>query len=87
MSGPRVLLVDDGKPCDVFEVLELTDGLVRARSGYLFEIGEELKVRIERDGTVVDATARVRGHVGTSDDKVTELELAEKSEPRRVVSG
>jgi len=87
MSGPRVLLVDDDKPCDVFEVVELTDGLVRARSPYLFEIGEEMKVRIERDGTVLDATARVRGHVGNGDDKVTELELADKTEPRRVVSG
>ncbi len=83
----RVLLLDNGQPHDIFEVVEVTDGVVRARSPFLFEIGEELKVRIERDGTVVDASARVRGHVGTGEDRVTELELADQSEPRRVVSG
>jgi hypothetical protein len=74
MSG-RVLLLDDGKVCDVFEAVDVADGVVRARSPFLFEIGEELNVRIERDGKTVDAVARVRGHSGTGDDRVTELEL------------
>jgi len=83
---PRVLVVDDGKTHDVFEVVEVSPELVRARSPYMFEIGEEMRVRIEHDGNVREATARVRGHVGT-DDKITELELSEQTEPRRVVSG
>ena len=88
MSGqPRVLLLDDGKICDVFELIEITDALVRTRSAFLFEIGEELRVRIERDGNVTEAVARVRGHVPTGDDRITELELSEQTEPRRVVSG
>jgi len=29
----------------------------------------------------------VRAHVGVADDKITELELSERTEPRRVVSG
>ncbi len=71
----RVLLLDDGQPHDVFELVELTDGVVRARSPYLFELGEEVKLRIERDGGATeDVTARVRAHVGTG-DKITELEL------------
>ena len=84
---PRVLLVDDGKICDVFEVLELSGTLVKARSPFLFEIGEELRVRIEDDGKVSDATAHVRAHVGGPDDKVTELELSGRGEPRPMVSG
>jgi hypothetical protein len=86
-AAPRVLLVEDGKTCDVFDVIDLTDGVVRARSPYLFEIGEELRVRVEREGTVRDATARVLRHTGSDDDRVTELELADQSEPRRMVSG
>ena len=86
-AASRVLLVDDGKICDVFEVVDLNDGLVRARSPFLFEIGEELRVRIERDGSVIEAVARVRGHVVAGDDRITELELSEQTEPRRVVSG
>jgi hypothetical protein len=70
---PHVLLVDDGQPRDVFEVVSLDDALVRARSPFLFEVGEELHLRIEQGGTVREVTARVRAHVG--DPKLTELEL------------
>ena len=41
----------------------------------LFEIGEEIAIRIETDGTTSDVTARVRAHVGTGDSLVTELEI------------
>jgi hypothetical protein len=78
MSGPpapRVLLVDDGVVCDVFEVVDATDGVVRVRAPFLFEIGEELKLRIERDGAAREVTARVRAHVGTGESRTSELEL------------
>jgi hypothetical protein len=64
---PRVLLVEAGATHDVFEVVEVADGIVRARSPFLFEIGEELKLTID-DKAV---TARVRAHT----DGITELEL------------
>ncbi len=85
--APRVLVVDDGKRLDVFEVLGITDGVVRVRSPFLFEIGEQLKVRIEREGSASEAVARVRAHVSVGDDKITELELSEESPPTRIVSG
>ena len=83
----RVLLLEDGKICDVFETVEVADSRVRVRSPFLFEIGEQLAIRIERDGAAQEATARVRGHAGDGDDKITELELADLGEPRRVVAG
>jgi hypothetical protein len=86
-SAPRVLVVDDGKRLDVFDVVGLADGIARVRSPFLFEIGEELKVRIERDGKVTEATARVRAHLTVGDDKVTELELSEETSPTKIVSG
>ena len=70
----RVLLLDNGTPHDIFELVEVSAGLVRARSAFLFEIGEELELRIEDGDKVTEATARVRAHVG-GDDKITELEL------------
>jgi hypothetical protein len=80
----RVWLVDDTGAHDVFEVEAVTEGLVRARSPFLFEVGEELRLRIEQGGTTTDATARVRGHVGG----VTELELTDRAAtPRRTGAG
>jgi hypothetical protein len=68
----RVLLLEAGSARDVFEVVVIEDSLVRVRSAFLFEIGEELKLSIERDGKAIEAQARVRGH---ATDGVTELEV------------
>jgi len=82
-SPPRVLVVDDDKAHDVFDVLGVIDGdgsIMRVRSPFLFEIGEELSIRIEQDGVSTDAIARVRAHVGPIDARITELEIS-RSEP------
>jgi hypothetical protein len=81
---PRVVLVDGDQVHDVFEVIEATDDVVRARSPFLFEIGEEIAIRLERNGMAVDAQARVRAHVGSAGDKITELELTDQGAPRRI---
>lgn len=65
----RVLLLDNGTPHDIFEVVEVAGDVVRVRAAYLFEVGEELQVQIDGAGAV---TARVRGHAGG----VTELEIS-----------
>ncbi len=76
MSGELALLVVDGDQAhDVFEVLGITEGIARVRSPLMFEIGEELSVRVEQDGTSTEMTARVRAHVGPIEGRVTELEL------------
>jgi len=74
MAG-RVLLVEAGRDHDVFEVVELTDTVARVRSPLLFEVGEELKVRIDNNGTTTETVVRVRAHTGPADAKITELEL------------
>lgn len=75
-GGPRVVVVDGGHPHDVFEVLGITDRVARVRSPLMFEIGEELTVRVERDGTTTEMVARVRAHIGLPDARITELELS-----------
>ena len=68
----RVLLLEAGSTRDVFEVIAVEDQLVRVRTAFLFEIGEELKLSIERDGEATEAQARVLAHGA---DGVTELEV------------
>src|SRR5262245_26804321 len=76
-SPPRVLVVDGDGQHEVFDVLGISGNILRARSAFLFELGEELSVRIVHDGSVSDATARVRAHTGPDDARVTELEISE----------
>jgi hypothetical protein len=82
-STPRplqIIVLDEGQPHEVFDVLALSDGLARVRSPFLFEVGEELAVRIEADGRVSEATARVRAHVGPEDARITELEIRDRTD-------
>jgi len=78
-SQARVQLVDGGHTHDVFELVELTDGLARVRTAYLFELGEELKLRIDEGAGAFEVPARVLAHVGPGDEKITELELGERT--------
>lgn len=71
----RIVVVDGGAEHDVFETLEVTADVARVRSPFLFEIGEELAIRIAEGGVVTDARARVRAHAGPPEARVTELEL------------
>jgi hypothetical protein len=70
---PRMELVEGDSARDVFEVVSIDDSIIRARSPFLFELGEELHVRIEDASGVRDVTVRVRAHTG--DPKLTELEF------------
>jgi hypothetical protein len=76
-SLPRVLVVDGDVQHEVFLVLEAGPGLIRARSAFLFELGEELRVRLIQAGRITEATARIRAHTGPDDARVTELEISE----------
>ena len=71
----RVVLLEAGGEHDIFEVVELAEGVARVRSPYLFDVGEELKLRLDRDGTISETTGRVRAHTGPADARITELEL------------
>jgi len=83
-TAPRLLVLDDNKSHDVFDVLGPIDGdgsIVRVRSPYLFEIGEELSLRIEQDGVTTDVRATVRAHIGPNDARITELEISKPESP------
>lgn len=75
-------MVDGDTQHEVFDVVAAVGDVIRARSAYLFELGEELTVRIVHDGRISDATARVRAHTGPDEDRITELEISDRSAPR-----
>jgi len=87
--SPRLLVLDGDASHEVFEVVasdeegERDGDVIRARSALLFEVGEQLNVRIEQGGSVWQATARVRSHAGEDGDRITELEIFD----RRIVVG
>lgn len=74
-SLPRCRVVDEAGEHEVFEVLASSATQLTVRSALLFEVGEELTVRIEQGGATSEATVRVRAHGGPADAPVTELEI------------
>jgi hypothetical protein len=72
---PSVLLLEDGNSCDVFDPVEVTESVVRVRTAFQFEVGEELKLRIDDGASSREVVARVRGHAGSPEGRVTELEV------------
>src|SRR5262245_34945394 len=79
-SAPRLLVLDGDSSHEVFDLVGITGMMIRARSALLFEVGEELCLRIEDGGSVWMATARVLAHTGPDHDRVTELEISERCE-------
>jgi hypothetical protein len=82
-SLPRLLVrgASDDEVFDVFDVVAASGDILQVRSAFQFEVGEQLRVRIERDGAATSAVARVRGHRGPDDARVTELEIAVRTDP------
>lgn len=76
-SPPRVVVVDGQAEHEVFDVVDFSGQVLRVRSAFLFEVGEELGIRIDRGGSAADAIARVRAHTGPDDARITELEVSE----------
>lgn len=83
---PRLLVQGGTAPIEVFDVVGVAQNVIQVRSAFLFELGEELSVQIEQDGSVSEATARVRAHRGSADIRTTELEISGRSEPRLLAS-
>ena len=83
-SPPRLIVQAAGSDegFDVFDVIAASADVLQVRSALLFEVGEQLQVKLVRDGAVVTAIARVRAHVGPEDARITELELSVHLEPQ-----
>ncbi|TMQ19081.1 MAG: hypothetical protein E6J90_05880 [Deltaproteobacteria bacterium] len=78
-SPPRILVACGDAEHELFDVLDLSGDILRVRSAFLFELGEELTVRLEQDGRTSEVRVRVRAHTGPDDARLTELEIADRA--------
>ena len=73
--GSRVEVLDGDRALDIFDVQSVDTDIIRVKTSLLFEIGEELSLRLADGDSTRDVFVRVRAHVGPSDARVTELEI------------
>lgn len=87
--GPRAFVLDDSGAhgTELFTIEELSNDTLAARCAYLFDIGEELKLRIERGNDRFEARARVIRVMEYRPQYLMELELFGVGETTRVVAG
>ena len=87
-TSPQIHLVaDGGELLDVFDVVTLTEHSLRIRTGWRFEVGEELTLRITSGGAITDVRARVARHTRAGDDVVTAIDLLEQQPVKTVITG
>jgi len=76
-----------GAAYEVFDVVSHEGPKMMVKSPLLFEIGEVLRLRVERDGEVSELKVRVSAHAGKGEDVLTEITVVETQPVRRMVSG
>lgn len=85
---PKIQLVSQGDELlDAFEVVTAAEHNVRVKTPWLFEIGEELTLRITRGGAIANVKARVARHATVEGELVTALDLLEVRPLRTVITG
>jgi hypothetical protein len=82
-SDRITVLGGNGTSYDVFEVVSFDERQLMVRGPLLFEVGEQLRLKLERDGTVQEVAARVEAHAIDGADVVTRIAVvAAPGEPR-----
>lgn len=87
--GPRAFVLDDSgaQGAELFTIEELNGDTVAVRCAFLFDVGEELKLRIERGNERFEARARVIRVMEYRPQYLMELELFAIGETTRIVAG
>jgi|SRR5688572_15866066 hypothetical protein len=85
---PRVMLLGaNGTTYDVFEVVSYEGNKLVVKGPLLFEIGETLRLKLERDGNISELMVRIDAHTGTGDEVHTSITVVEVQPVKRMVSG
>jgi hypothetical protein len=77
----------DGTSYDVFDLVTYDDSKLVVRGPLMFEVGEVLRLKVERDGNVSELKVRVDSHTGSGDDVLTAITVVETLPVKRMVSG
>lgn len=81
------LLGPNGSTYDVFEVVSFEGNKLVVKGPLLFEVGETLRLRVERDGNISELAVRIDAHTGAGDDLQTSITVVETQPVKRMVSG
>ena len=71
--------IDGREPYRMFEVVTLTEAKAELRGPLMLELGEQLSLRLTRDGRTIDVDGRITGVTRPADhsDPVTTVELTD----------
>jgi hypothetical protein len=83
------VLGDAGASYDVFDLVSFDDKRVVVRGSLLFEVGEQLHLRIDRAGEVTEVRGRVEQHVAPNGEPgmQTEIAVLEVVPVRKLITG
>ena len=84
---PRVTLLSNGTTYDVFDVVSYEGNKLVVRGTLLFEIGETLRLKVERDGNISELMVRIDAHSGAGEEVQTSITVVEVQPVKRMVSG
>jgi hypothetical protein len=88
MRPTRVTVMGtNGTTYDVFEVVSYEGNKLVVKGPLLFEIGETLRLKVERDGNVSELKVKVTAHTGSGDDVQTAITVVETQPVRKLISG
>jgi hypothetical protein len=81
------VLGGNGATYEPFEVVTFEGAKLVVRGPLLFEVGENLRLKVERDGNVSEVKVRISAHAGSGEDVLTELTVLETQPVKRLISG
>jgi len=88
MRPTRVTVLGaNGTTYDVFEVVSYEGNKLVVTGPLLFEVGETLRLKVERDGNITELKVKITGHTGSGDAVQTAITVVETQPVKRLVSG
>jgi hypothetical protein len=85
------VLGGNGASYEMFDIVSYEGETLVVKGPLLFEVGETLRLKLERDGNVSELRVRVAAHAGTGlgddGDVMTEIRVVDSQPVKRLVSG
>jgi len=81
------VLGGNGASYEMFDIVSYEGETLMVKGPLLFEVGETLRLKLERDGNVSELRARVAAHAGAGEDVLTEIRVVDTVPVKRLVSG
>lgn len=88
MRQTRVTVLGaNGSTYDVFEVVSYEGNKLVVSGPLLFEVGETLRLQVERDGNITELKVKITAHTGAGDAVQSALTVVETQPVKKLISG